>query len=184
MGHLQSQIKDLERYIVFLQAKQVSTPTTPMTPDAEAPSLPLPFPQHLRTLSHDTSHDPPTPIDADGTYKSPSISLEKPDSIGRAGKRVTFARETWEGAFEDPPMPQYRLSMTQLDGVACVVDSTHCEWEKMDSLGRALQKTPRVCIRGSIEHSNSMRTANVWSNYINKLTSSLLLPHFDLTFLS
>ena len=134
MDHLQSQIKDLERYIVFLQAKQTSTPTTP---DVEAPPIPL---------SHGMSHDPTTPDsnDAERSLNRSTITLKQPSLSNRSSKRVTFAQETWEGAFEDPPTPKYRLSMTQLDGVDCVVDATRCEWEKMDSLGRSLPKTPRV----------------------------------------
>ncbi len=132
VGHLQSQIKDLERYIVFLQAKQ----STPTTPDVEATPT--------TTLSHEWSHDhPTTPHSVGRTRGQPTISLERPRAPG-IGKRVTFARETWDGVFEEPPTPQYRLSMAQLDGVECVVDSTRCEWEKMDSLGKALPKVPRV----------------------------------------
>ena len=135
VGHLQSQIKDLERYIVFLQAKQVSTPTTPNLEDPPTTSL-----------SHDSPRDPTTPEDARRSHGRPTISLAKPSRGAGGGKRVTFARETWDGRFEDPPTPQYRLSMAQLDGVDCVVDSTRCEWEKMDSLGKALPKEPRVRI--------------------------------------
>lgn len=133
VSHLQSQIKDLERYIVFLQAKHTSTPTTP---DVEAP----PTPRFSRDLSHDS-----TPSTPDSKRPSqPTISLDKPAHMGRGKKHVRFARESWEGAFEDPPAPLYRLSMAQLDGVDCVIDSTRCEWEKMDQLGRALPKAPRV----------------------------------------
>ena len=129
VSHLQSQIKDLERYIIFLQAKQTTTP------DMEAP----PTPQ----LSQDSSHvsTPSTP-NISNRPSWPTISLEKPAHVGRGGKHVRFAQESWE--VEDPPAPQYRLSMTQLDGVDCVIDSTRCEWEKMDQLGRALPKAPRV----------------------------------------
>ena len=135
VSHLQSQIKDLERYIVFLQAKHTSMPTTP---DVEATPTPR--------LSLDSSHVA-TPSTLDSKRPSwPTISLDKPAHVGRGGKHVRFAWESREGPFDDPPPPLYRLSMAQLDGVDCVIDSTRCEWEKMDQLGRALPKVPRVSL--------------------------------------
>ena len=32
-------------------------------------------------------------------------------------------------------MPDYRLSLTQLDGVDCTIDSKMWEWERVDPLG-------------------------------------------------
>ena len=101
---------------MFLQARQVSTP------DSEA--------------SCASSPDPTA-------QPKPSISFERFHNV--KSKHVTFApQDKWEGPYRDPPTPLYRLSMTQLDGVDCMVDSTRCEWEKMDSLGRAVHNGPQV----------------------------------------
>ena len=105
--HLQGQIKDLERYITFLQAKQKTDPET--DPDL-----------------HDLHEE------ADAQTKV-SSSRHRVTS-----KHVTFAEDMINNPIsfrhDNPPPPLYRLSMTQLDGVECSVDSSHCEWEKRDSL--------------------------------------------------
>ena len=140
MSHLQGQIKDLERYITFLQTKQVSSPDS----------------EHRHSLSHDhTSHDPtshdltsphvltsPVLVSPHLTHRPHGISLDRQHSTS---KHVTFAKEKWESPYDNPPVPQYRLSMTQLDeGVACAVDAKRCEWEKMDSLGNSLHPSSQV----------------------------------------
>ena len=52
------------------------------------------------------------------------------------------------------PIPDYRLSLTQLDGVDCTIDSKMWEWERLDPLGSdlpgdrgdaGLSETDKVC---------------------------------------
>ena len=126
MTHLQSQIKDLERYISFLQTKQSSTPQSPR--------------------SHDLSSREATPpvVSAPHSYRPHPKALSLSGAGSKPKKHVTFAREEWDGLCDEPPTPQYRLSMAQLDGVECTVDSTKYEWEKMDSFGRELYNPPSV----------------------------------------
>ena len=46
----------------------------------------------------------------------------------------------------DPPVPQYRLSMTQLDGVNCKLDNTQCELQRVDSLQTQFEGPSKVCL--------------------------------------
>lgn len=126
VSHLQGQIKDLERYIGFLQAKQVSTP------DSECLTTP-----HDSTSHNSVSHD--SMLGSCDSIKSP-LKLHPKPSLSLKGQlsKQAGVMEQWEGLQNDPPTPQYRLSMTQLDGVECAIDARRCEWEKMDSLGRSL----------------------------------------------
>ena len=132
MSHLQSQIKDLERYIAFLQVKQPSSPLDYSRQEHVA--LPL--------FSPSATPSSATPRVLPDDAAKPLLSPEK--DTKQKTKHVTFADDEKNFPFGDEfagPVPQYRLSMAQLDGVDCTVDSTRCEWEKMDSLGSAFYQT-------------------------------------------
>lgn len=125
---LQNQIKDLERYITFIQTAR---PKMSHDPHQE---------------SHDTNphHQLPSPLaltnskpkkvtfadDLDGNLEPDKVPLPSPLSRTKlVGPLVDKKRQ---------PVPDYRLSMTQLDGVDCLMDNTMKEWEKVDSLGDPL----------------------------------------------
>ncbi len=42
------------------------------------------------------------------------------------------------------PVPRYRLSIAQLEGVECTIDATKCEWEKRDSFKRGFNQDAQV----------------------------------------
>ena len=68
--------------------------------------------------------------DLDGDLRPDIVPLPSPDSRHKLiGPFVEKTRQ---------PVPDYRLSMTQLDGVDCLMDNTMREWEKVDSLGDPL----------------------------------------------
>ena len=150
MGQLQVQIQDMERYISFLQAGQ-----------------PLRHPAPAATIrSHDPdseSHDD----EDDDTDSSPDTDrgtrIKRNSSLPNLKKRVSFAEDHHSRYYdlatappslasrgrlvgpvmerERQPVPNYRLSLTQLDGVHCSVDTSRMEWEKADSLKDPLQQS-------------------------------------------
>lgn len=128
MGHLQGQIRDLERYITFLQTKQ-----TRLQPRAR---------RHGSEFL-DTSSDASEEEEEEEDLLSTTQSMRN--------RHVTFSDEVSvrrcpeEGDLE-PPLPEYRVSMSQqLDGVNCALDYSRCEWEKMDSFSNTFQGPKQVC---------------------------------------
>lgn len=151
MSQLQNQIHDLERYIAFLQA--ASPNARPLPDDASSSELDSSSPHdyHTPTMSHD-----PTTKSHDYRHRSSSSSSS---AKKRRPKRVTFAEsDSSSGTLPPPsplsrlqlvgptlgnrhqPIPDYRLSLTQLDGVDCTIDSKMWEWERVDPLGSSLPR--------------------------------------------
>ena len=146
MTQLQNQIHDLERYIAFLQA---ASPNHPLTDDASSSELdssssrnyPTPNKSHdYTTRSHDrhassskkkhrssTSSRPKKVTFAESDLPSGSVPLPSPISRSRLIGPTLGNRHQ--------PVPDYRLSLTQLDGVDCTIDSKMWEWERLDPLG-------------------------------------------------
>ena len=119
LSHMQGQIKDLERYISFLQTKQTCS---------------LPDPERLVSPSPDPSHDQP---------HLTSSHTVKPKKVTFSDDVPSLRGSSEEKEHLDPPVPQYKPSLTQLsgvqsalDGVHCPLDSSQCEWEKADNFQR------------------------------------------------
>ena len=154
VSQLQNQIRDLERYITFLQAS--SPNPRPLTDDTSSSEL-----------DTSSSHDSPY-------TKSHDLHGHTPSSKKRRSKKVTFAESQPSPSVSLPPpspasrsrligptlgnrhqpVPDYRLSLTQLDGVDCSVESKMWEWERVDPLGSSLppdyvdaglSETDKVC---------------------------------------
>ena len=150
MTQLQNQIHDLERYIAFLQAASPNRPslTDDNTSSSELDSSSSGRDYYTPPKSHDyttRSHDHSS--SKKKRRSSTSSSNSRP-------KKVTFAESTGSVPPPSPisrsqligptlgrthqPVPDYRLSLTQLDGVDCTVDSKMWEWERVDPLGSGL----------------------------------------------
>ena len=153
MTQLQNQIHDLERYIAFLQAASPNHPSlTDDTSGSEPDSSSSSRDYYTPSKSHDhtaRSHD----------HSSSSSKKKRRSSTSNSGrpKKVTFAEsDSSSGSVPLPspisrsqlvgptlgrthqPIPDYRLSLTQLDGVDCTIDSKIWEWERLDPLGSGL----------------------------------------------
>ena len=148
MTQLQNQIHDLERYIAFLQAASPNRPSlTDDMSSSEPDSSSSGRDYYTPTKSHDhttRSHDHTS---SKKKHRSSTSSSSRP-------KKVTFAESS--GIVPPPspisrsqlvgptlgrthqPVPDYRLSLTQLDGVDCTIDSKMWEWERLDPLGSGL----------------------------------------------
>lgn len=148
---LQNQIHDLERYIAFLQAASPNRPS--LVDDASSSELDSSssgYDYHTPAKSHDhtiRSHD-------HSSSKKKHRSSTSSSSTSRRLKRVTFAESSGSVPPPSPisrsqlvgptlgrmhqPVPDYRLSLTQLDGVDCSIDSKMWEWERVDPLGSGL----------------------------------------------
>ena len=160
MEQLQNQIADLERYISFLQdAHPNRRPPQPV----QNSGLPLPRSHDTDTkihVPHYKSHDSKirkrskSTGSHDHVTKSHDKSQDKPlDPVSHEDKPKKAEPADEEtptpttpkdviGPFlrhGDRPVPEYRLALTQLDGVDCVVDSSRFEWGKESSLGEPLQ---------------------------------------------
>ena len=148
---LQNQIHDLERYIAFLQAASPNRPSlVDDTSSSEPDSSSSGYDYHTPAKSHDhtiRSHD----HSSSSTKKRRSSTSS---SGSRRPKKVTFAESSGSVPPPSPisrsqlvgptlgrthqPIPDYRLSLTQLDGVDCSIDSKMWEWERVDPLGSGL----------------------------------------------
>ncbi len=134
MGHLQGQIKDLERYITFLQTKQ--TRLQPRARSYEGSDF-------TESSSTDNSEDDDDDDDDDDDEPYTAYSLKR-------NKHVTFSEEVSiqrcpERADYELPVPEYEVSMSkQLDGVNCALDYSRCEWEKTDTLNHTYQGPKQV----------------------------------------
>ena len=126
MGQLQGQIRDLERYITFLQTKKTRLQPRAKRHDSD---------------SEETSSDYSDEEDEEEMFTPYSLKT----------KRVTFADEVFlqrnkEGGDFEPPVPDYQVSMTQqLDGVNCALDYSRCEWEKTDTFSQSSSGSKKVC---------------------------------------
>ncbi len=175
---LQSQIEDLERYITFLQDAHPSKPTSPITPP-QGSGLPLPRSRDIDTgihVPHHRSRDSKSSKKKshDNTTKSRDRRhYPQHDDM----KRVTFAESAHNGEVTpttpiemigpflrhgNQAVPEYRLALTQLDGVDCAMDASRSEWVQEGSLGEPLQgskvgtdllnstMTPSVGVKGGL----------------------------------
>ena len=103
------------------------------------------------TESHDNepkSHDNTKPVVIQPRPKKVTFAETiEDDDRDLATPPSPLSRKELVGPFMrhgSQPVPRYRLAMTQLDGVECVVDSTRCEWGKQSSLGDPLQERSKV----------------------------------------
>ena len=90
--------------------------------------------------SHDSTKPPrPKKVTFAETIEDDDRDLATPPSpLSRKELVGPFMR------YGSQPVPRYRLAMTQLDGVECVVDSTRCEWGKQSSLGDPMLEGTKV----------------------------------------
>ncbi len=167
VSQLQSQIEDLERYISFLQdAHPVKPhPSKPPPSTKQGSGLPLPRSHDIDTGIHvphhrsrdsksskKRSHDTHSKSQDNATSSDSGIKSHYPQREDI--KRVAFAEsarnnETTPTAPIDvigpflrhgnQAVPDYRLTLTQLDGADCSVDASRSEWGQEGSLGEPLQ---------------------------------------------
>ena len=165
VSQLQNQIHDLERYIAFLQAANPNHPS--LNDDTSSSDNSSSHDYRTSTKSHDLtarSHDhhskknrrsstssnsrPKKVTFAESDFSSGSVPLPSPASRSRlVGPTLKHVHQ---------PVPDYRLSLTQLDGVDCTIDSKMWEWERLDPLGtgfpgdyigdQGLSETDKVCM--------------------------------------
>ncbi len=165
MSQLQSQIEDLERYITFLQDAHPNK--RPPPPSSRSSGLPLPrsrsHPHRSRGNEKKRSHDPRDESrDSSGSVKTHYPQHEDV-------KQVTFAESAHNNEVTSPPatpsdvigpflrhgdqaVPDYHLTLTQLDRAECCVDTARSEWNREGSLGTPLEGSkvsppPFVCVQ-------------------------------------